>query len=155
RCCEMQSPRLSPGGRSKRGPGRSLGGGSGRIITGRHPRAYSCIDREQIAQAKNAISLPSLIGSHIRLEKAGRLWRGLCPFHSEKTPSFNVWADHYHCFGCGRHGDALTWLIESGELSFQDALAELGALEPNPGWRNPQTAQRTSAISNLELAREL
>ncbi|HWQ08215.1 MAG TPA: DNA primase, partial [Holophaga sp.] len=54
-------------------------------------------------------------------------WVGLCPFHSERTPSFQVLADRgfYHCFGCGKHGDAFAWLMEREGLTFPEALEQL------------------------------
>lgn len=51
--------------------------------------------------------------------------RGCCPFHEERSPSFYVYADHYHCFGCGKHGDAVSWLTEKQGLAFPDAVREL------------------------------
>ncbi|MGC8469484.1 MAG: CHC2 zinc finger domain-containing protein, partial [Acetobacteraceae bacterium] len=48
--------------------------------------------------------LAALVGRRVRLERAGREWKGCCPFHNEKTPSFYVYDDHFHCFGCGAHG---------------------------------------------------
>ncbi|MFY7925337.1 MAG: CHC2 zinc finger domain-containing protein, partial [Aquidulcibacter sp.] len=55
--------------------------------------------------------LPGLIGRKTRLLKSGRNWKGCCPFHGEKTPSFYVYDDHFHCFGCGAHGDAVTFVM--------------------------------------------
>lgn len=48
-----------------------------------------------------------------------------CPFHDEKTGSFHVWRDHYHCFGCGARGDVIAWLMALHAIPFRDAVAEL------------------------------
>ena len=58
---------------------------------------------------------------------AGR-WKGCCPFHGEKTPSFYVYEDgHYHCFGCGAHGDAIGFVMQSEGAGFMEAVERLAA----------------------------
>ncbi|MBY6033067.1 DNA primase [Marinobacter daepoensis] len=73
------------------------------------------------------IDLAELIGSRITLKKAGANYKACCPFHDEKTPSFNVRPDKgfYHCFGCGAHGDAISFVREFDGLGFTDAVEEL------------------------------
>ncbi|WP_152208581.1 DNA primase [Marinobacter changyiensis] len=73
------------------------------------------------------IDLAELIGSRITLKKAGSNYKARCPFHDEKTPSFNVRPDKgfYHCFGCGAHGDAISFVREFDGLGFTDAVEEL------------------------------
>lgn len=73
------------------------------------------------------IDLAELIGSRITLKKAGANYKARCPFHDEKTPSFNVRPDKgfYHCFGCGAHGDAISFIREFDGLGFTDAVEEL------------------------------
>lgn len=73
------------------------------------------------------IDLAELIGSRITLKKAGANYKACCPFHDEKTPSFNVRPDKgfYHCFGCGAHGDAISFVREFEGLGFTDAVEEL------------------------------
>ncbi|MBB5688963.1 DNA primase [Roseomonas alkaliterrae] len=71
--------------------------------------------------------LPGLIGRKTRLVKSGRNWKGCCPFHGEKTPSFYVYDDHFHCFGCGAHGDAITFLMRAEGASFPEAVERLAA----------------------------
>lgn len=68
-----------------------------------------------------------VVGRHVELKKAGINYKGLCPFHGEKTPSFIVSPSRqtYHCFGCGAHGNAIGFLIEQGGLGFMDAVREL------------------------------
>lgn len=73
------------------------------------------------------IDLAELIGSRMTLKKAGANYKACCPFHDEKTPSFNVRPDKgfYHCFGCGAHGDAISFVREFDGLGFTDAVEEL------------------------------
>jgi DNA primase len=71
--------------------------------------------------------MAALVGRRVRLAKSGREWKGCCPFHSEKTPSFVVYDDHYHCYGCGKHGDAITFVAESQGVSFIEAVEQLAA----------------------------
>jgi DNA primase len=68
-----------------------------------------------------------IVGRYVQLKKAGATHKGLCPFHGEKTPSFTVSASRqtYHCFGCGVHGNAIGFLMESAGMSFPDAVRDL------------------------------
>ncbi len=72
-------------------------------------------------------SLSALIGKTTKLQKAGREYKGCCPFHQEKNPSFYVNDDKgfYHCFGCSAHGDAIRWMTDQRGLPFMDAVKEL------------------------------
>src|SRR5271169_4303606 len=72
-------------------------------------------------------SLASLVGRRVRLARSGKQWKGCCPFHGEKSPSFYVYDDGYHCFGCGAHGDAISFVMQSQGLPFMDAVAQLAA----------------------------
>jgi DNA primase len=69
--------------------------------------------------------LAGLIGRRVRLARSGKQWKGCCPFHGEKTPSFYVYDDGYHCFGCGAHGDAISYVMQSQGLPFMDAIAQM------------------------------
>jgi len=73
------------------------------------------------------IDLAELIGSRITLKKAGASYKACCPFHDEKTPSFNVLPEKgfYHCFGCGVSGDAISFVREFDGLGFTEAVEEL------------------------------
>lgn len=84
-------------------------------------------DRELVQRVKDATDLVALVGQAVKLRKQGAAWVGLCPFHSERTPSFQVVQERgfYHCFGCGKHGDAFSWLQEREGLSFPEALEQL------------------------------
>jgi DNA primase len=74
---------------------------------------------------------------------------GLCPFHSERTPSFQVLAERgfYHCFGCGKHGDAFTWLMEREGLAFPEAMEQLAQAA---GIEVPKQRERPAAELDLE-----
>jgi len=69
--------------------------------------------------------LSALIGRRVKLSKSGRNWKGCCPFHGEKSPSFHVYDDHFHCFGCGVHGDAISFVMQSEGASFPEAVERL------------------------------
>jgi DNA primase len=71
--------------------------------------------------------LPAVVGRRVRLARSGKQWKGCCPFHGEKSPSFFVWEDHYHCYGCGAHGDAISFVMQSQGLSFMEAIGQLAA----------------------------
>ncbi len=71
--------------------------------------------------------LQALIGRSVRLTRSGRESKGCCPFHGEKTPSFYVYDDHFHCFGCGEHGDAITFVMKSQGAGFMEAVESLAA----------------------------
>lgn len=73
--------------------------------------------------------LVELVGARVELKRRGREYVGLCPFHTESTASFSVipHKGFYHCFGCGAHGNAIGWLMETEALSFREACERLGA----------------------------
>ena len=81
----------------------------------------------KIEEIKDAVDIVDLIGSYVSLIKRGRNYVGLCPFHNEKTPSFSVNPDghYFKCFGCGKSGDAITFLQEYEGLDFNEAIKEL------------------------------
>ncbi|GGY83514.1 DNA primase [Marinobacter zhanjiangensis] len=85
------------------------------------------IPQQFIENLLDRTDLAELIGSRITLKKAGANYKARCPFHDEKTPSFNVRPDKgfYHCFGCGAHGDAISFVREFEGLDFTDAVEEL------------------------------
>src|SRR3990167_5278760 len=79
---------------------------------------------DQVDEVKQKIDIVSLIGEYVQLKKAGRNYRALCPFHSEKTPSFMVSPELqiYKCFGCGESGDAFSFLEKYEGMDFGEAL---------------------------------
>ena len=82
------------------------------------------IPDEEVAQVRAATDIVQLISEHAALKKVGRRWSGLCPFHTEKTPSFSVNAEEgfYYCFGCQESGDAITFVRAMDHLDFVDAV---------------------------------
>ncbi len=98
------------------------------------------------------ITLSSLVQRSVKLTRAGREWKGCCPFHDEKTPSFyvNDQKQFYHCFGCGAHGDAISWMVDQQGLQFMDAIKELAGMAgmevPAP---DPVMAKKAEARASL------
>lgn len=91
-------------------------------MSGRIPQYF-------IDQLIARVDIVEVIGTRVPLRKAGKEFKACCPFHDEKTPSFNVVPDKqfYHCFGCGAHGTALGFLMEYDHLNFVEAVEELAA----------------------------
>ena len=91
-------------------------------MAGRIPRQF--ID-DLLARA----DIVELVESRVPLKKAGKNYQACCPFHTEKSPSFTVSQDKqfYHCFGCGEHGNAISFLMEFDRLDFPDAIEELAS----------------------------
>jgi DNA primase len=71
--------------------------------------------------------LAAVVGRRVKLARSGRQMKGCCPFHNEKTPSFYVYDDGYHCFGCGAHGDAIGFVMQSQGAGFMEAVEQLAA----------------------------
>ena len=88
--------------------------------------------------------LVQLVGRRVKLERKGRVFWGLCPFHKEKSPSFKVENERrtYHCFGCGVGGDAFKWLQETEGLSFPESV---GKLAGEAGIQLPATSSEDEA----------
>jgi len=88
------------------------------------------LDRKFIDDLLSRIDIVELISNDVELKKAGANFKGLCPFHSENTPSFNVsqTKQFYHCFGCGASGDAIKYLREAHGLTFMDAIEKLASI---------------------------
>ncbi|MDF2096342.1 DNA primase [Aquibaculum arenosum] len=101
---------------------------------------------------RDAIAVSELVGRHVRLQRRGREFTGLCPFHSEKSPSFTVNDDKqfFHCFGCGAHGDVIGWVMRWENLSYPEALERLAeqAGIPMPE-RTPQARQAAERRATL------
>lgn len=85
------------------------------------------IPDDVISQIRGAADIVAVIGQHVQLKKAGTSWKGLCPFHGEKTPSFNVVPakQFFHCFGCQKHGDVFSFLMELEGKSFVEVAEQL------------------------------
>lgn len=106
-------------------------------------------DREIVERVRDATDLLALVGQAVKLRKQGSAHVGLCPFHAERSPSFQVVANRgfYHCFGCGKHGDAFAWLMEREGMTFPEALEQLARAA---GIDLPQRRERPSAEVDLE-----
>src|SRR5690625_2556332 len=80
-----------------------------------------------INEVRRSHNIVDIVGEYVQLKKRGRNYFGLCPFHDEKTPSFSVTDDKqiFHCFGCGKGGNVITFLMEVENFSFIDALSYL------------------------------
>jgi len=100
--------------------------------------------------------LSGVIGRRVRLARSGRQWKGCCPFHGEKTPSFYVYDDHYHCFGCGAHGDAIGFVMQSQGAGFMEAVeqlaAEAGLEVPKPSPAAAEADRRRHDLSSVLAA---
>lgn len=97
----------------------------------------------------NRVDIVDVVGSRVQLKKAGANLLGLCPFHSEKSPSFTVspTKQFYHCFGCGKHGSAIGFLMEYAGLGFVDAVKDLAQ---NAGMTVPERDDRLSPEHRAE-----
>ena len=81
------------------------------------------------AEVKSKLSVVDVVGESVTLKKAGTTYKGLCPFHGEKTPSFVVTParESWHCFGCGKGGDIFSFVMERDGMTFPEALRTLAA----------------------------
>ena len=106
-----------------------------------------------------AADIVEVIGDHTRLKKAGRSWKGLCPFHNERTPSFTVDRDKglYHCFGCGAGGDVIHFVRQIDRLEFPEAVEALagrfGVTIPRRERRGPRDDRREKLFEAVAAAR--
>jgi DNA primase len=102
---------------------------------------------DSVDRVKEAVDMVALVSERSDLRRVGQRWVGLCPFHDERTPSFNVNPDHkrYHCFGCGVSGDAIDFVQETESLDFVGALevlAERFNVELKREAEDPEAEQR-------------
>lgn len=113
----------------------------------------------QIKEVKEATDIVALIGQHVSLQHSGSYYRGLCPFHSEKSPSFFVdeVLQRYKCFGCGEHGDALSFLQKYEGLTFGEALeslAQQAGITLKSFAKSPEDTLREDLLTILGLAKQ-
>ena len=85
------------------------------------------IPDETLQAIRDRISIVEVVSAYVSLKRAGRNHIGLCPFHTEKTPSFTVSEERglYHCFGCGESGTVFTFVMKMERLEFLDAVTQL------------------------------
>ncbi|MDP8988393.1 MAG: DNA primase, partial [Actinomycetota bacterium] len=107
---------------------------------------------EDIERVRAATDLAAVVGDHVALRRSGTRWVGLCPFHTERTPSFSVNAElgFYYCFGCGAKGDAITFVREMQHLDFVAAVELLaGRAGIDLRWDNTREAGERRRRSQL------
>lgn len=92
------------------------------------------IPSEVIDEIRERSNIVDIVGQHVQLKKSGKNYLGLCPFHSEKTPSFSVAEDKqiFHCFGCGKGGNVFQFLQEMEHISFTEAVLKVAEMEQIP-----------------------
>ena len=111
------------------------------------------IPEDTLEVIRDRTDLVELIGRHMALKKAGRSYKGLCPFHHEKTPSFNVNPDRgtFYCFGCHEGGDAFAFVQKTEGLGFLDAVRSLardcGVVIPESGGGGGSSARSSGRTS--------
>ncbi len=112
-----------------------------------------------VEEVRRAADVVRVISDHVALKKMGTSWKGLCPFHQEKTPSFNVRAEPavFHCFGCGVGGDVFKFLMLHERLSFPEAVESLARRHGVPVPENrfeagPDRKEREEMLALMEAA---
>jgi DNA primase len=116
---------------------------------------------DDIERIRSTVGIVDLIGQHVQLKRVGRNWAGLCPFHAEKSPSFNVREEtgRYKCFGCDKAGDIFTFVQEIEHTDFVGAVeylanrAGIQLTEANPG-RSQERARRKQLVEAMARAVE-
>lgn len=116
------------------------------------------IPEDVIAEILRRTDIVELVGAHLPLRAAGRTHKGLCPFHTEKTPSFVVNPERqiFHCFGCGEGGDAITFLMKHERLGFMEAvrfLAERAGVSLPTTRGGPAPGEADARLPLLEIHR--
>lgn len=118
---------------------------------------------EFVNQVRAAVDIVDVVGEYVQLRKSGRAFLGLCPFHSEKSPSFNVNAERqfFHCFGCGAGGDIFSFLMKLEQLTFPEALhklaerAGIAVQEPQHEEASPEKRARQAMQEAHQLVSKL
>ncbi|MEZ5708720.1 MAG: DNA primase [Blastomonas sp.] len=109
-------------------------------------------------ELRSRLTLSTIIGRHVKIQRAGREYKACCPFHNEKTPSFTIndAKGFYHCFGCGAHGDAIRFMTDHQGLGFMDAIKELaaeaGMTVPAPDPRAAKMAEQRASLHDVTQA---
>ena len=109
------------------------------------------IPHEYIEELTRRTDIVELVGSYVQLKRKGRLYGGLCPFHSEKTPSFYVYPDteSFYCFGCQAAGDAIGFVKKINNISTEEAIKMLAA---RAGMPEPQEDDKTGRLRSRVLS---
>ena len=119
------------------------------------------ISQEQIEEVIEKTDIVALVSQYVSLEKAGSGYKGLCPFHNEKSPSFSVSQEKqiYKCFGCGEAGNVISFVMKTKNMQFLEAvryLADRANIHLDFGNKeNNKTAQKKDLLYkiNVEAAR--
>src|SRR3954470_17412975 len=120
----LTSPQSCP---ARGGGGRATGPAAAGIRARSLGVREECLAVGVAAEIKGKLSVVDVVGETVQLKKAGSTFKGLCPFHGEKTPSFTVTPgrDSWKCFGCGEGGDIFSFVMKRDNLSFPEALRVL------------------------------
>ena len=112
------------------------------------------IPQDFIQQLLARVDIVDVIDKHVKLKKSGQNYSACCPFHNEKSPSFSVspTKQFYHCFGCGVHGTAISFMMEYSGMGFRDAVKELAE---GVGMTLPVEANREESIERAQVAATL
>ena len=122
------------------------------------PGGYS---QQLLDEIRSRADILEIVGQVVKLKRTGENWKGLCPFHTEKTPSFTVNPKRniYHCFGCGAGGDAFSFLMRQERVAFPEAVRTLadraGVALPDASQRAPEVDGKLEALRRaMALAAE-
>jgi DNA primase len=122
-----------------------------------HGSRLAGISDEKLQELRDRVDVVAVVQRRVGLKKSGRDWKGLCPFHGEKTPSFYVVPDKkiFHCFGCGATGDAIKFVMQLDGKSFREAAEQLATeagvdLKPE----DPEEARRSAHRAALAEVNE-
>jgi DNA primase len=111
--------------------------------------------QQHLDEIRSRVDIVEIVGQVVKLKRAGENWKGLCPFHTEKTASFTVNPKRniYHCFGCGAGGDAFSFLMRQERVAFPEAVRSLaeraGVTLPEAGGRSPETDNKLEALRRV------
>lgn len=113
------------------------------------------LDRNFTDELRMRLSIVDVVGLRVPLTRKGQNYWGCCPFHNEKTPSFSVNEEKgfYHCFGCGEHGDIISFTMKTGNMEFREAITELasqaGMKMPDYKPRDPKVVAREESYIQI------
>ena len=116
------------------------------------------VSPEYLDELRARVAVSTVAGRRVKLVKKGREYSGLCPFHSEKTPSFTINDERgfYHCFGCGANGDVISFVTETEGLNFVEAVEQLSALAglemPRPDRQAREKSARRASLYDVTEA---
>ena len=106
---------------------------------------------EEITNLLAKINIKDIIEKYIKLEKIGNKWFGICPFHKESSPSFIVdeKKQMYYCFGCGKTGNVIHFIMDYNKISFEEAINKLGLIKKQEIYENSKLIEINKTAENL------